>query len=80
LTVIPFSVHFSAATTGATATMEKYLGFILNVVAGAPDRKLRPLYGISGQSIQTERVAKALAGYRGMGPAIRLSVEWDRVY
>lgn len=62
---------------GATATMEKYLGFILNVVAGAPDSKLRPLYGISGQSIQTERVAKALAGYRGMGP-VRVGNAADR--
>src|SRR5688572_2797307 len=53
---------------GATLTMEKYLGFILNVVAGAPGGKLRPLYGITGRSIPAERIAESLEGYRGMGP------------
>jgi hypothetical protein len=53
---------------GATRTMERYLSFILNVVAGAEDGRLRPLYGINGRLAPDERVADSLSGYRGMGP------------
>ena len=31
--------------------MERYLGYILNVVAGADDGRLQPLYGIGGRSV-----------------------------
>jgi GH15 family glucan-1,4-alpha-glucosidase len=53
---------------GATRTMERYLAFILNIVADAEDGTLKPLYGITGRSIPDEHEAKCLPGYRGMGP------------
>ena len=53
---------------GATSTMEKYLGYILNVAAGEEHGVLQPVYGISGEEHLHEAVAPALAGYRGMGP------------
>lgn len=53
---------------GATRTMERYLAFILNIVADAPDGTLKPLYGITGHSPPDEHEAKCLTGYRGMGP------------
>lgn len=52
---------------GATATMERYIGYILNVVATATDT-LQPVYGISGEAALLESNAPALAGYREMGP------------
>ncbi|MDQ3672840.1 MAG: glycoside hydrolase family 15 protein, partial [Gemmatimonadota bacterium] len=53
---------------GATRTMERYLAFILNIVAGAEDGRLKPLYGINGRSAPDEYIAEGLSGYRGMGP------------
>lgn len=53
---------------GATRTMERYLAFILDIVAGAEGGRLKPLYGINGRSGTTEYTAKSLSGYRGMGP------------
>lgn len=53
---------------GATRTMERYLAFILNIVADAEDGTLKPLYGINGRSVPAEHAAKCLSGYRGMGP------------
>ncbi|MGH7652083.1 MAG: glycoside hydrolase family 15 protein [Gemmatimonadaceae bacterium] len=53
---------------GATRTMERYLAFILNIVAGAEEGVLRPLYGINGRSVVEEHDAECLTGYRGMGP------------
>ena len=53
---------------GATRTMERYLAFILNVVADAEDSTLKPLYGIDGRTPPDEHVAECLSGYRGMGP------------
>ena len=53
---------------GATRTMESYLHFMDNVVAGARATGLQPLYGITGEVLVTERVADCLPGYRGMGP------------
>src|SRR5439155_24107986 len=48
--------------------MERYLAYILNVVAGAEDGSLQPVYGISGRSIIEERQIDSLPGYRGLGP------------
>jgi GH15 family glucan-1,4-alpha-glucosidase len=53
---------------GATRTMESYLHFMDNVVAGARATGLQPLYGISGEAVVTEMIADCLPGYRGMGP------------
>jgi len=53
---------------GTTQTMEKYLGFLVNIVAGSTDGRLQPVYGISGEARLIEYVVDALPGYRGMGP------------
>ena len=53
---------------GATHTMERYLSFILNIVAEGADRPLQPVYTITGHSLPPETIVKSLPGYRGMGP------------
>jgi GH15 family glucan-1,4-alpha-glucosidase len=53
---------------GATQTMERYLGYILNIVADGSAGALQPLYGITGHRSVEERVIGSLPGYRGMGP------------
>lgn len=53
---------------GATHTMERYLGYILNIVADGSDEPLKPVYGVSGHSVTDERVVDSLPGYRGLGP------------
>ena len=53
---------------GGTQTMERYLSYVLNIVAGGPDSHLQPVYGISGRSVMDEREVDSLPGYRGMGP------------
>ena len=53
---------------GATGTMEHYLDYILNIIADTRDAPLQPVYGIRREAVLEERVAPALAGYRGMGP------------
>ncbi len=53
---------------GATRTMERYLGYILNVAAGAADGVLQPVYGIDGRATLEEREVATLPGYRGNGP------------
>ena len=53
---------------GATSTMERYLDYILNIIADTRDAPLQPVYGIRREAVLDEQVAPALAGYRGMGP------------
>ena len=53
---------------GATHTMERYLGFIRNVVADGTDRPLDPVYTLTGHQLPPERVVESLPGYRGIGP------------
>ncbi|HLA90724.1 MAG TPA: glycoside hydrolase family 15 protein [Gemmatimonadaceae bacterium] len=53
---------------GATRTMERYLTYIVNIVAGADEGRLQPLYGVNGRSALDEQVVDSLPGYRGMGP------------
>jgi GH15 family glucan-1,4-alpha-glucosidase len=53
---------------GATKTMERYLSFILNIVAEGTDRRLDPVYRITGRRLPPERVVESLPGYRGIGP------------
>jgi len=54
---------------GATGTMEGYLGYLTNLVAGAgPGGGLQPVYGIGLERALVERIEPGLAGYRGMGP------------
>lgn len=53
---------------GVTRTMERYLAYILNIIAGAEQGSLQPVYGISGHTALGERTIGSLPGYRGMGP------------
>lgn len=53
---------------GATRTMERYLGYIVNVAAEAAGAPLQPVFGIDGRTGLDERISPHLPGYRGMGP------------
>ncbi|GAA4025635.1 glycoside hydrolase family 15 protein [Actimicrobium antarcticum] len=53
---------------GATATMEHYLDYILNIIADTREIPLQPVYGIRREAVLTEFIPPGLAGYRGMGP------------
>lgn len=49
-------------------TMENYLRYLANVVSASGEGHLQPVFGIALEKALTEGEAKALAGYRGMGP------------
>jgi len=51
----------------ATRTMERYLGYLINIAAGGTDA-LQPVYQVSGRPELEEREIDTLPGYRGMGP------------
>ena len=53
---------------GATRTMERYLGYIINIAANSGGGLLQPVYGIDGRAELDEQEIPSLAGYRGMGP------------
>jgi len=53
---------------GALDVLENYLGYLRNVVDDAQGGHIQPLYAVSGEPKLEEREAKALAGYREMGP------------
>jgi GH15 family glucan-1,4-alpha-glucosidase len=53
---------------GVTRTMERYLGYVINVAAGAPEGRLQPVYSLSGRQVTEEHIVTSLPGYRGMGP------------
>jgi len=53
---------------GATRTMQRFLGYIVNIAANAGGGPLQPVYGIDGRAELDECEIPALAGYRGMGP------------
>lgn len=52
----------------ATRTMERYLGYIINIAAGAEGARLQPVYRVNGTAQLDELVVPALPGYRGLGP------------
>ncbi len=62
-----FVVH-ALNSLGVTRTMEGYLGYISNIVAGAPDGYLQPVFGITLEKCLDESETLSLSGYRGMGP------------
>lgn len=53
---------------GATRSMERYLGYLVNVVADAPGGVIQPVYGIDRRARLEEQEITSLAGYRGMKP------------
>ena len=53
---------------GATDTMERYLAYVVGIIAGESGQTLQPVYRINGDSALGEEVVKSLRGYRGMGP------------
>lgn len=53
---------------GATRTMERFLGYIVNIAANANGGPLQPVYGIDGRAELEECEIPALPGYRNMGP------------
>lgn len=63
----------------ATRTMERYLDFVLDVVATQPDGRLHPLCAVDGTSQLDERQVTSLAGYRGMGPVRVGNAAWTQV-
>ena len=52
----------------ATRTMERYLGYIINLAAGTDGARLQPVYRINGTAQMDEQEIASLPGYRGMGP------------
>ncbi|MBI2408999.1 MAG: glycoside hydrolase family 15 protein [Gemmatimonadetes bacterium] len=53
---------------GATRTMERFLGYVVNLIANSRDGALQPVYGISGREHLDEHIVTSLPGYRGLGP------------
>lgn len=53
---------------GALDVLEKYLAYLRNIVADAPDGVVQPLYAVSGAKEIIEWEAADLPGYRNTGP------------
>jgi GH15 family glucan-1,4-alpha-glucosidase len=64
---------------GATRSMERYLGYVLDIAAAGAGGALQPVYGIDGRATLDERVEPALPGYRGMGPVRVGNQAWRQV-
>ena len=64
---------------GATRTMEDHLHYIVNIVAGADDGHLQPVYGIGLEKRLTEETAATLPGYRGMGPVRKGNQAYEHI-
>ncbi len=62
-----FTVH-ALNRVGATATMERFIEYVTNVIALEQGPTLKPLYAIVPEREVTEETAGWLAGYRGQGP------------
>jgi GH15 family glucan-1,4-alpha-glucosidase len=53
---------------GATKTLEDYMNYIGNIVAGSDEGYLQPLYGLRFETEIIESEQPALGGYRNLGP------------
>lgn len=64
---------------GTTHALERYLGYLVNVVASSPDGFLQPVYGIDGRAQLDEQEVTTLAGYRRMGPVRTGNLAYEQV-
>ena len=64
---------------GALDVLEKYLGYLRNIVDGARGGQIQPLYSVMGESELDESVADDLAGYRGMGPVRKGNAAYHQI-
>ena len=64
---------------GALDVLEKYLGYLRNIVDSAKGGQIQPLYSVMGESELDETTAAYLAGYRGMGPVRRGNAAYKQV-
>jgi len=53
---------------GALDVLEKYLGYLRNIVDDANGGQIQPLYSVMGEGELSETTASWLEGYRSMGP------------
>jgi GH15 family glucan-1,4-alpha-glucosidase len=53
---------------GATDTLERYLAYVVGIVAGESAESLQPVYRVNGDAALGEEAVRTLPGYRGMGP------------
>ena len=53
---------------GASTTMERFIGYVTNIIAMERGPNLKPVYAILPEMPLEERIAPDLAGYRGYGP------------
>lgn len=65
-----FVVH-TLNRLGATQTMESYLNYVTNIVAGSPTGYLQPLFGIALETRCDEHEVQSLPGYRNHAPVRR---------
>ncbi|MGQ7829754.1 glycoside hydrolase family 15 protein [Altererythrobacter sp. Z27] len=64
---------------GALDVLEKYLGYLRNIVDAAKGGSIQPLYSVMGESELDETTAAYLAGYRGMGPVRRGNAAYKQI-
>jgi GH15 family glucan-1,4-alpha-glucosidase len=64
---------------GALDVLEKYLGYLRNIIDSAKGGQIQPLYSVMGESELDETTASYLAGYRGMGPVRRGNAAYRQV-
>ena len=64
---------------GALDVMEKYLGYLRNIVDSARGGQIQPLYSVMGESELDETTASYLAGYRAMGPVRRGNAAYKQI-
>ena len=64
---------------GALDVLEKYLGYLRNIVDSAQGGQIQPRYSVMGEHELEETFATDLAGYRGMGPVRRGNAAYTQV-
>lgn len=64
---------------GALDVLEKYLGYLRNIVDNAQGGQIQPLYSVMGVAELSETTASWLSGYRGMGPVRRGNAAYKQI-